>query len=310
MTSKGESTSRAWTGMALASVLAWLGLAGRQNSLTAGTCEARMAKAVEAPTWVLQAIPSVCCMTDTWATLIDVCLTAQTGVSWRAAAAEATYQIHAGTIVQAPRTRVQGWLWATVILINFTEHTLCPRGAGTKISSHEVNAEASVLAGLGGTLIHIIFTVITSVTNWTLTHVAPHVASAGTPMLAGLGQAGVHFLLTVAACPALWTHTIVGAVLIHTLPTSLTQLFLLHTYLGCCFPAGQTLDVTQAATPPGETKAVERGPCRGTATSILAGRTATPVYQRLAIGTSEALWAGAAEARVSGCADAPMHTGL
>lgn len=56
-----------------------------------------------------------------------------------------------------------------------------------------------------------------------LTHVTTHVALAGAPMLAGLGQAGVQLLLTVAACAALWAHAIVGAVLVHTLPASLTQ---------------------------------------------------------------------------------------
>lgn len=47
-------------------------------------------------------------------------------------------------------------------------------------------------------------------------------------MLAGLSQAGVHLLLTVAAGVALWAHTVVGAVLVHTLPTRLTQLLRGH----------------------------------------------------------------------------------
>lgn len=53
------------------------------------------------------------------------------------------------------------------------------------------------------------------------------------------------------------------------------------TDLGCSLPAGQALDVTEAATPPRGAKAVERGPSPGTATPILTGYTATPVYQRL-----------------------------
>lgn len=101
MASKGQSTPRALTGKALASMLAWLGLAGRQRSLTAGTCEASLTKAAEAPTWLLQAVSGVCCMAGTRVTLIDVCLTAQASVSWGAGTAEATHQVYAGTIVQA-----------------------------------------------------------------------------------------------------------------------------------------------------------------------------------------------------------------
>ena len=86
------------------------------------TCEARVTQAAEAPTWVLQAVPGMCRVAGTWATLIDVPLTAQASVSWGAGAAETTHQIHAGTIVQAPGPQVQGWAWATVILINLAEH--------------------------------------------------------------------------------------------------------------------------------------------------------------------------------------------
>lgn len=50
-------------------------------------------------------------------------------------------------------------------------------------------------------------------------------------MLAGLGQAGVHLLFTVAACAALWAHAVMGAVLVHTVPTSLTQLLQPHPYI-------------------------------------------------------------------------------
>lgn len=94
--------------MALASMLAWLGLAGRQCSLTAGTCEARLAKAAVAPTWVLQAVPGVCHVAGTQATLIDVCLTAQPSVSRGASTVEATHQVHTGTVVQAAGAWVQG----------------------------------------------------------------------------------------------------------------------------------------------------------------------------------------------------------
>lgn len=166
-----------------------------------------------------------------------------------------------------------------------------------------------MLAGLGGTLIHVILTVVTSIASQTLTHITSHVASAGAPMLAGLGQAGVHLLLTVAACAALWAHAIVGAVLVHTVPASLTQLLHPHPHLGCGLSAGQALDVTEAAAPPRRTKAVERGSCPGTATPVLTGRTAAPVYQRLALSASEALGTGTAEAGVGGSADAPVQTG-
>lgn len=127
------------------------------------------------------------------------------------------------------------------------------------------------------------------------------------------------------------------------------------THLGCGLPAGQTPDVTEAAAPPRGAKAVEGGPGPGTATPVLTGRAAAPVYQRLegklsasalkdprgaapqllqgprqaptldqpskfvpqapgdaahlALRASEALWAGAAEARVGSTADAPMQTG-
>lgn len=42
------------------------------------------------------------------------------------------------------------------------------RGAGAEIAGHEVNAEAPVLAGLGGALVHIILTVVPGVASWTL----------------------------------------------------------------------------------------------------------------------------------------------
>lgn len=166
-----------------------------------------------------------------------------------------------------------------------------------------------MLAGLGGTLIYIILTVVPHVASWTLAHITPHVASAGAPMLAGLGQAGVHLLLTVAARAAFWAHAVVGIVLVHTPPTCLTQLFQPYPDLGCSLPAGHTPDVTEAAAPPRGAKAVEGGPGRGTATPVLTGRAAAPVYQRLALRASEALRAGAAEARVGSSADAPMQTG-
>lgn len=47
-------------------------------------------------------------------------------------------------------------------------------------------------------------------------------------MLAGLGRAGVHFMLTVAARATLWAHAVMGAVLVHALPTCLTQLLQPH----------------------------------------------------------------------------------
>lgn len=43
-------------------------------------------------------------------------------------------------------------------------------------------------------------------------------------MLAGLGCAGVYLLLTVTTRAALWTHTVVGVVLVHALPSCVTQL--------------------------------------------------------------------------------------
>lgn len=309
MARESQRTPGARAGTALASVLAWLRFTRRQDSLAAWTCEASMTKAVEAPAWVLKAVPGMCCMAGTWTTFIDVCFTAQASVSWGAAAAEATHQIHTGTIVQAPGIQVQGGAQATVILINLTEHAQRSRRAGAEIAGHEVNAEATMLAGLGGTLVHVILTVVTSVASWTLTHITPHVALAGAPMLAGLGQAGVHLLFTVAACAALRAHTVVRAVLVHTLATCLTQLLHRHPDLGCSLPAGQALDVTEAATPPRGAKAVERGPSPGTATPILTGYTATPVYQRLALSASEALRAGTAEAGMGGGADAPMQAG-
>lgn len=166
-----------------------------------------------------------------------------------------------------------------------------------------------MLTGLGGTLVHVILTVVTCIASWTLTHVTSHVASASAPMPAGLGRAGVHLLLTVAACAALGAHAVVGTVLVHTLPTSLTQLLPPQPHLGCSLSAGQALDVTKAATPPRRTKAMERGPCVSTATPVLTRSTATRVYQHLALSASEAHWTGAAEARVGGSADAPVQTG-
>lgn len=113
----------------------------------------------------------------------------------------------------------------------------------------------------------------------------------------------------MAARAAFWAHAVVGIVLVHALPTCLTQLFQPHPHLGCSLPAGQTPDVTEAAAPPRGAKAVEGGPGPGTATPVLTGRAAAPVYQRLALRAGEALWAGAAEARVGSTADAPMQTG-
>lgn len=62
-------------------------------------------------------------MAGTWATLIDVCLTVQTRVSWGTVTAEATHQVHTGTVVEAPEAWIQGWAWATVILIDLTEYS-------------------------------------------------------------------------------------------------------------------------------------------------------------------------------------------
>lgn len=163
-----------------------------------------------------------------------------------------------------------------------------------------------MLTWLGGTFIHIVLTVVTRIASWTLTHVASHVATAGASMLAGLGQAGVHFMLTVAARASLWAHTVMGAVLVHALPTCMTQLFQPHPNLGCCFSAGQALDVTESSTPSRGTKAI--GTILNTATPVLTGLMAAPVYQGLALAAGEALPAGAVEARVGGAADAPVQT--
>lgn len=76
-----------------------------------------------------------------------------------------------------------------------------------------------------------------------LAYITPHVASAGAPMLAGLGQAGVHLLLTVAARAAFRAHAVVGIVLVHTLPTCLTQLFQ-------PYPCAEESSVRHALAPP------------------------------------------------------------
>lgn len=94
----------------------------RSAPLATLTCEAGAAKAAEAPTWVLQAVPGVSCVAGARATLIDISLTAQASVSWGAGAAEAAHQVHTGAVVQAPGPWVLGWAWATVVLINLTEN--------------------------------------------------------------------------------------------------------------------------------------------------------------------------------------------
>lgn len=309
MAGEAQCTPRAWAGPALASMLARLGLAGRQDSLTAGTCEAGSAKAAEAPPWVLQAVPGVSRVAGARATLVDIGLAAQASVAWGAGTAEAAHQVHTGAIVQAPGTWVLGWAWATVVLINLTENPERPRRTGAEESGHQVNAEAPMLAGPRGTLIHVSLTVVTSVASWTLAHIAPHVALASAPVLAGPGRAGVRLLLAVAACAARRAHAVVGALLVHTLPPSLAQLLRPHPHLGRSLSAGQALDVTEAAAPPRGTEAVERGPRLGTATPVLTRLKAAPVYQGLTLSASEALWTGADEARVGGRADAPVQTG-
>lgn len=99
------------------------------------TREASSAKAVEAPTGVLQAVPGVCSMAGAQATLINVRLAAQARITRGAGAAEATHQVHAGTVVQALGAQGQGWARATVVLIDLTEHASGKRGGG---SSQEV----------------------------------------------------------------------------------------------------------------------------------------------------------------------------
>lgn len=76
-----------------------------------------------------------------------------------------------------------------------------------------------------------------------LAYITPHVASAGAPMLAGLGEAGVHLLLTVAARVAFRAHAVVGIILVHTLPTCLTQLFQ-------PYPCTEESGVRHASAPP------------------------------------------------------------
>lgn len=106
--------------------------------------------------------------------------------------------------MQTPGPSVGGGrAWATVVLINLTEHAQSARRAGAEITGHQVYARAAVLARLGGTLVHIVLAFVTGVASWTLTHVAAHVAATGGPVLTRLGPAGVHFLLTVTACAAL-----------------------------------------------------------------------------------------------------------
>lgn len=80
-------------------MLTRLGLTREQSSLTARPCEARVTDAAEVPTWILQAVPGMCCMTGAGSTLIDVRLTVQTCVPWGTVTAEATHQVHTGAIV-------------------------------------------------------------------------------------------------------------------------------------------------------------------------------------------------------------------
>lgn len=75
--------------------------------------------------------------------------------------------------------------------------------------------------------------------------------------------------------------TLAGSICTCTLPICTHWSVLPLTHLGCGLSAGQALDVTEAAAPPRRTKAMERGPCRSTATPVLTGSMATRIYQRL-----------------------------
>lgn len=124
--------------------------------------------------------------------LVDVPLTPFAGKARQAATGVAPNLVHTLTTVKAVGSL------GTVINVLFTKQAPSAWRTGALEMVHQVNTGASVLAWLILALIHFILAIDTLVSWDTLTSVSTNEVMAGGSMLAGTGRALVELLLTVA----------------------------------------------------------------------------------------------------------------
>lgn len=182
---------------------------------------------------------------------------------------------------------------STVINVLFTKQAPGAWWARTLEMVHEVDAGASVLAGLVLALVHFILTVDTLVPWNTLTSVSSDEVTAGGTVLAWIGCTLVKLFLTVAPRVAQGALAVMGVASIDTDARVLAQMFNRYSFLQGCRLTGHVEHITVCAIPTRRTQAV--GPCLflNTSSFVFTWRPAAEVHQGLTVFPSVAQGAGA-----------------
>lgn len=176
---------------------------------------------------------------------IYITLAAFPHISGRADAVVTAHTVHTAALVKAFGFLGDGvGEGRAVVNVDFTVHPLCSPGTGAFVGIDQVDACASVLAGLRQTLIDLIRAVHSMITWHASTGIAAQVVSAGCSILARIGNAFIHLLLTVAARVSSLTVTIVCVSSVQTLARVTTQPGHLYTLLFGGHLTGNAGDVT------------------------------------------------------------------
>lgn len=292
-----------------ASVPTWLSLTPIKHFITALT---RVACTTLAAVVVRELCAAVCTprVTRVGQTFVDVSLAAFAHVSRQACAVVPTNFVHTAALVKA-----LGLLCdrvgkgCAVVDVDLAMNTLCSPWTGAFVGIDQVDACASVLAGLRKALIDLNGTVHSMITWHTFTRIVAQVVCTGGSILAGIGNAFIHLVFTIAARVSGLTVTVVCASSIQTLAGVTAQQCHLDSLLFGSHFTRYAGDVAVKTGPARLTLAAVPGATLPTGTSILTGRWFTPVYQLLAVETLVALWAGALVCAIAVLTGASVHTG-
>lgn len=182
---------------------------------------------------------------------------------------------------------------STVINVLFTKQAPGAWWARTLEMVHEVDAGASVLAGLVLALVHFILTVDTLIPWNTLTSVSSDEVTAGGTVLAWIGCTLVKLFLAVAPRVAQRALAVMGVASIDTDARVLAQVLNRYSFLHGCRLTGHIEHVTVCAIPSRRTQAVR--PCLflNTSAFVFTRRAAAEVHQGLTVFPSVAQGTGA-----------------
>lgn len=214
-----------------ASIAARFPLTAIKHFVTALTC---VSCATLAAVVVRELDAAVCAtgVTRVGQAFIDITLTAFPHISGWADAVVPSHTVHTAALAKAFGLLGDGvGEGCAVVNVDLAVHTLCSPRTGAFVGIDQVDACATVLAGLRQTLIDLIRAVHSMITWHAFTGIAAQVVGAGCSVLARIGNAFIHLLLTVAARVSGLTVTIVCVSSIQTLARVTTQPDHLYTLL-------------------------------------------------------------------------------